>query len=138
MKIKPSFLIFLFVMLAGFAVSVNAQDATKPVSAMTWKTTTVDLGKIEQGKPVTVEFEFTNPSMVPLIITAVRPNCGCTVADYPKEPIAPGASGKIAVTYNAAASGAFTKSTTVSSNSAEGNTALIIKGEVITKELTTN
>jgi hypothetical protein len=71
--------------------------------------------------------------MVPLIINSVRPSCGCTVADYPKEPIAPGKSGKINVTYNAASSGSFTKSITVTTNAAEANTALIIKGEVVAK-----
>ncbi len=122
------------VALFSFSSSTYAQDAAKPVASMTWKTTTIDLGQIEQGKPVTVEFEFANPSMVPLIITSVRPNCGCTVADYPKEPVAPGKSGKIVVTYNAASSGAFTKSTTVASNASEGHTSLIIKGEVIAKK----
>jgi hypothetical protein len=126
--------LFITVAIAGLALPMNAQDAAKPVAGMNWKTTTIDLGKIEQGKPVTVEFEFTNPSMVPLIINSVHPNCGCTVADYPKEPVAPGKSGKIVVTYNAASSGAFTKSTSVITNAAEGNTALIIKGEVIAKQ----
>ncbi len=128
--------LFLIVTIAIFGLSstIYAQDAAKPAASMTWKTTTVDLGQIEQGKPVTVEFEFTNPSMVPLIISSVRPNCGCTVADYPKEPVAPGKSGKIVVTFNAAGSGAFTKSTTVTSNASEGQTSLILKGELVAKK----
>jgi hypothetical protein len=130
---KLSFALFIVAAIFGLSASLHAQDAEKPVSGMTWKTTNIDLGKIEQGKPVTVEFEFTNPSMVPLIISSVRPNCGCTVADYPKEPVAPGKSGKIVVTYNAASSGSFTKSTMVNSNASEGNTSLIIKGEVVAK-----
>jgi len=128
-KILTSFLIAMA--FFGLAITVHAQDAAKPEAGITWKSTTVDMGKIEQGKPVTVEFEFTNPSMVPLIINSVRPGCGCTAADYPKEPIVPGKSGKIKLTYNAAASGPFTKSTTVSTNASEGNTVLIIKGEVV-------
>jgi hypothetical protein len=123
--------LFIAVVFLGIAMSAQAQDAAKPESVIAWKTTTIDMGKIEQGKPVTVEFEFTNPSMVPLIINAVRPGCGCTAADYPKEPIVPGKSGKIKLTYNAAATGPFTKSTTVTTNAAEGNTVLIIKGEVV-------
>lgn len=132
MKLSKLCLI-ITIALFGLFSPIYAQDAAKAAASMTWKTTTVDLGQIEQGKPVTVEFEFTNPSMVPLIISSVRPNCGCTVADYPKEPVAPGKSGKIVVTYNAAASGAFTKSTTVTSNASEGQTSLLIKGEVIVK-----
>ena len=134
MKLQRLFLI-VAIALFGLSSTIYAQDAAaKPAASMAWKTTTIDLGQIEQGKPVTVEFEFTNPSMVPLIISSVRPNCGCTVADYPKEPVAPGKSGKIVVTYNAAASGAFTKSTTVTSNASEGQTSLILKGEVVAQK----
>jgi hypothetical protein len=125
--------LFIALGILGFATSVSAQDAATPVSSLTWKSTTIDFGKIEQGKPVTAEFEFTNPSMVPLIINAVRSSCGCTVADYPKEPIQPGKSGKIIATYNAAGSGAFSKTVTVTSNASEGTTVLVIKGEVVAK-----
>jgi hypothetical protein len=131
-KFISPFLIMMI--LVGFTQVTLAQDAVKAVAGITWKTTSVDLGKIEQGKPVTVEFEFTNPSMVPLIINSVRPNCGCTVADYPKEPIQPGKSGKIITTYNAASSGAFSKSVVITTNTAEVNTSLVIKGEVIARQ----
>ncbi len=132
-KNLSSWLVILII--TGF-MSVQAQDAAKPVSGISWKSNTIDLGKIEQGKPVTVEFEFTNPSMVPLIIMSVRPSCGCTAADYPKESIAPGKSGIIKITYNAASSGAFTKSISITTNATEANSALIIKGEVIAKAAT--
>jgi hypothetical protein len=135
MKFKKAFsVLFITLVVIAFSTIVNAQDATKPVATVTWKSTTIDLGKIEQGKPVTVEFEFTNPSMIPLIINSVKPTCGCTIADYPKEPIQPGKSGKITATYNAAASGPFNKTVVVSSNAADGNTALVIKGEVVPKQ----
>jgi hypothetical protein len=138
MKITSFFSLFLAVMLIGFSGDLNAQDAAKPVSGMAWTSTTIDFGKIEQGKPVSAEFEFQNPTMVPLIISSVRPTCGCTIADYPKEPVQPGKSGKISVTFNAASSGMFTKSIIVTSNAQEGNTALVIKGEVVAKERATN
>jgi len=125
--------LFIAILFFGMAISVQAQDAAKPEAGVNWKSTTIDLGKIEKGKPVTVEFEFTNSSMVPLIINSVRPSCGCTAADYPKEPVGPGKSGMIALTYNAASVGAFAKSTTVATNAADGNTVLIIKGEVVNK-----
>ena len=134
MKIKSVLLLSFLFLLVCISGNVRAQDAAKPASAIAWTSTTLDFGKIEQGKPVSAEFEFKNPSMVPLIINSVRPTCGCTVADYPKEPVQPGKSGKIAVTYNAAASGVFTKTIVVTSNATEGNTSLIIKGEVIPKK----
>jgi hypothetical protein len=138
MKITFFFSLFLAIMLVGFSGDLVAQDAAKPVSGLAWTSTTIDFGKIEQGKPVSAEFEFQNPTMVPLIISSVRPTCGCTIAEYPKEPVQPGKSGKIAVTFNAASSGMFTKSIIVTSNAQEGNTALVIKGEVVTKERANN
>jgi Protein of unknown function (DUF1573) len=134
MKIRnviPALLVSML-LLGSFSI-IKAQDAAKPASGIEWTSTTIDFGKIEQGKPVSAEFDFKNPTMVPLLISSVRPTCGCTIADYPKEPILPGKSGKIAVTYNAAAGGVFTKSIVVTSNATEGNTSLIIKGEVVPK-----
>jgi hypothetical protein len=126
--------LFISMLLLSSFSNIKAQDAAKPASGIEWNSTTIDFGKIEQGKPVSAEFEFKNPTMVPLLISSVRPTCGCTIADYPKEPILPGKSGKIAVTYNAAAGGAFTKAIVVTSNATEGNTSLIIKGEVVPKK----
>jgi hypothetical protein len=134
MKIASFLLVSITILLAGHSGIVNGQDILKPISDITWTETTLDFGKIEQGNPVTAEFEFKNPSMVPLIISSVRPTCGCTIADYPKEPVQPGKSGKIAVTYNAASSGFFQKSIVVTTNASENNISLIIKGEVIAKK----
>jgi hypothetical protein len=133
MKIPSYLLTVMAALLIGISGTVSAQDDPKPVSGIAWTSTTIDFGKIEQGKPVSAEFEFKNPTMVPLIISSVRPTCGCTIADYPKEPVQPSNSGKIAVTFNAASSGVFTKTIMVTSNAAEGNTALVIKGEVVPK-----
>src|SRR4051812_8640087 len=60
-----------------------------------------DFGEIPQGKPVSVEFSFTNTGDAALLITDVKTSCGCTAPDYPKEPIAPGKTSTIKVTYNA-------------------------------------
>jgi hypothetical protein len=131
-RIFPAALLIIFMFCPVF--KANGQDAAKPSSGIAWTETTLDFGKIEQGKPVNAEFEFKNPSMVPLIISSVRPTCGCTIADYPKEPVQPGKSGKISVTFNAASSGFFQKSIIVSTNATEGNVSLIIKGEVIARK----
>ncbi len=128
---KFSLLLAITVMLlSGMIKPVQAQESEDISSSIEWEATTYDFGKIQQGQPVTAEFEFTNTSMVPLIINSVNPSCGCTVADYPKEPVQPGKSGKISVTFNAAARGTFQKSVLVSSNATEGRASLIIKGEV--------
>lgn len=130
MKKFSLFLVITVVLLSGINKPVQAQEPENISSSIEWKATTFDFGKIQYGQPVTAEFEFTNTSLVPLIINSVDPSCGCTVADYPKEPVQPGKSGKISVTFNAAAKGTFQKSVLVSSNATEGRASLIIKGEV--------
>lgn len=122
----------LLFLAAGMATSVQAQESGDVASSIKWGDTTFDFGKIPQGKPVTTEFEFTNSSMVPLIINEVQSSCGCTVPSYPKEPILPGKTGTIVVTFNAAATGPFSKSILVKTNATEGYSSLVIKGEVET------
>jgi hypothetical protein len=100
-------------------------------ASIQWEKTTYDFGKIVKNSPAVVEFEFKNKSMIPLVINSVRPTCGCTVADYPREPVKPGKSAKITVRYNTRSVGHFTKSIIVSTNASEGETRLIIKGEVV-------
>ncbi len=112
----------------------NQKDFTTYVSSsITWIKIEHDFGKIKHNNPVTATFEFSNPSMIPLIISSVEPQCGCTVADYPKEPVKSGKTGKIIVTYDAKNLGFFQKSIIVRSNTEEGTTTLIIKGDVVEK-----
>ena len=108
-----------------------AQKAAKISSSIEWTEKTVDFGKIPQGKPVIATFEFKNPSMVPLIIYAVKPTCGCTIADYSKEPIAPQKTGTIKVTFDAQNTGYFQKSILIDTNTGEESETLVIKGEVV-------
>lgn len=89
-----------------------------------------NFGKIPQGKPVTVEMFFTNTGNQPLIISAVEPTCGCTVAKYTQTPIKKGQKGSIILTYNAAAPGQFNKGTTIKSNAKTPIKVIYITGEV--------
>lgn len=107
----------------NFAVSYNT-------GKVNWVKEAHDFGEIPQGKPVSVEFAFTNAGDTPLLIADVATSCGCTASDYSKEPIAPGKSSKIKVTYNAASIGAFTKTITVNFSDAEAKKVLNIKGTV--------
>jgi len=111
-----------------------AQNTAKISSGIEWTEKTYDFGKIPQGKPVIAEFQFKNPSMVPLIIYSVKPSCGCTVADYSKEPIQPQKTGTIKITFDAQNTGYFQKSVIVDTNAGEGSETLIIKGEVVKEE----
>ena len=67
-----------------------------------------------------------------LVISNVSTTCGCTVADYPKDPIAPGKDGKIEVEFNSEGkSGMVDRKVTVVSNCEPNSTVLTIKSEVI-------
>ncbi|GAB4041171.1 DUF1573 domain-containing protein [Spirosoma jeollabukense] len=104
---------------------------TVPTALFNWKTTTHDFGRIPQGKPVTVEFTFSNKGEVPLLVSNAKGSCGCTGVDWPKAAVLPGQSGKIKATFNAAALGAFSKTVTVESNAEGGSQTLSFKGEVV-------
>ena len=92
---------------------------------------THDFGKIPQGKPVNVEFKFTNIGDEPLIISNIESVCGCTVPKYTSTPVLKGQSGSITVTYNAAAIAPFSKGLTIKSNAKTPIKVIYIKGEVV-------
>ncbi|WP_320816051.1 DUF1573 domain-containing protein [Flavobacterium sp.] len=104
---------------------------TEVASGMKWQNETHDFGDLEKGKPVTYEFTFTNTTKETILLTNVKPSCGCTAANYTKTPIKPGEKGVVEATYNAAAPGDFHKTITVTTNE-EGAApkTLIIKGSV--------
>ncbi len=78
--------------------------------------TEYDFGKIPQNKPVYYSFEIVNKGKTPLKLDNVTATCGCTTPEWSREPIAPGASDKIKVGYNAASDGYFEKYITVTYN----------------------
>lgn len=67
--------------------------------------TTQDLGKIKEGSIVEISWKFKNTGNKPLIIADARGTCGCTIADKPKEPIAPGQEGTIKAKFNSQGQG---------------------------------
>jgi hypothetical protein len=130
-NIVSAFLIF------ALSIQVDSNQAEKnsvAVAKLIFETDTIDYGTIEQNSDGKRVFNFTNEGDAPLVITNVRPSCGCTVANYTKEPIQPGASGQIEVGYDTKRLGAFNKSITVTSNAEESRKILRIKGVVVAKE----
>ena len=98
------------VLVAGF--SVNAQDI-KVDQAVKLNTERYNFGKIKQNVPVSTYFEITNTTDKPLVIASATGSCGCTTPEVPKEPIAPGATTKLKVDYNAASLATFDKTVTI-------------------------
>ncbi|MCB9031000.1 MAG: DUF1573 domain-containing protein [Chitinophagales bacterium] len=99
---------------------------------MTFEKDLHDFGEIVQGEKVTYEFKFTNTGKSDLLITSARASCGCTVPDYPKEPIAPGLVSYIKVQYNSEGrKDAFNKTVTITANTIPNENKIRIKGVVI-------
>lgn len=91
-----------------------------------------DFGKIISGERVSYHFRFTNSGDSPLIITSTRSGCGCTVGDYPKEPVLPGQSGRITVVFNSAGRSGFQSETVrVLTNAPQEIVNIRIQAEVV-------
>lgn len=86
----------------------------------------------ESNSKVSCTFTFTNTGNKLLVIHQAIASCGCTMPEYPKEPIKPGESGKIVVTYNGEGRfpGHFRKSITIRSNAKQEIVRLYIEGDM--------
>ncbi len=121
-------------------VSPDANQVTP--SATTGKITTVkfddmsyDWGKLKEGEKMTHLFKFKNTGTNDLIISDARGSCGCTVPEWPKEPIKPGKGGEIKVVFDSAhKSGPQSKTVTINANTEPASIVLMIKGIVEGKE----
>ncbi len=116
--------------LPSTPIATSAVDSTKPApETLSLIETEYDFGKIPQGKPVTHVFEFTNVGTSPFSLDNVQASCGCTTPEWNKDVVAPGATAKIIVGYNAQNEGTFAKPVTITYN---GNQTkqIIIKGDV--------
>lgn len=92
--------------------------------------TTHHFGTILWKTPVTATFRVTNTGDKPLVISAVTTSCGCTVADWTKEPISPGAAGTVSSTFDAQALGHFQKSVGIYCNASSLPIYLTLSGQV--------
>ncbi|MEO6316627.1 MAG: DUF1573 domain-containing protein [Chitinophagaceae bacterium] len=108
---------------------------TADLTTMQWIDSVKDYGKIAEGQKLEVSFRFRNTGKKPLVIEGVHPSCGCTVADPPKEPIAPGAEGEIKGSFDSnGKSGQQHKTISVSANTKNTeNSEVAFTVEVIKK-----
>lgn len=120
---------FLFAALLLSSTSLFAQKKADDIAKL--NVTTYDFGKVKQNVPPTATIVVTNIGTEPLIIEQATPSCGCTVSDYTKAPIAPGKTGTISATYNAAAVGPIDKTLTVKFAGADDVKFVKLTGEVL-------
>lgn len=124
----------LFGMAIAFAQTTTTTSPTQndngPV--ITFNKLVHDYGTVTKGGNGDCEFVFTNTGKEPLILSNVQTSCGCTVPVWPKDPILPGKTGTIKVTYTKMnIVGTISKQITVYSNGSNGTVVLSIKGTVV-------
>ncbi len=104
---------------------------TGPKTAIQFAEMVHDFGTIEQNSTNPKVFTFTNTGSEPLIISNAKGSCGCTVPEYPRQPIAPGETGEIKVVYSPGTqANQQTKSVTITANTEPASTVIQIKANV--------
>jgi hypothetical protein len=88
-------------------------------------------GDINQNDDGRCEFTFKNEGKEPLILSNVRSSCGCTVPEWPRQPILPGESEVIKVKYDTKRVGPINKNVQVYSNAKTSPVVLKIEGKVL-------
>ena len=90
-----------------------------------------DFGKIPDTAPVETSFVITNDGDEPLLITSAQGSCGCTVPEYPKDPIPPGESRDMKVSFNPTGKeGVNNKTVTITANTEPATTIIYVKSDV--------
>ena len=121
---------FMFLMIGVAKAQDNRQVPMGP--EIEFEKVVHDYGDIPYNGNGECEFRFTNTGTEPLIIQKPKSSCGCTIPSWPKEPILPGESDVITVTYRTNRPGNINKTVTVYSNAVNNSTVVLrIKGRVL-------
>jgi len=111
-------------------------DSEKPV--LTFKEPLFRFKAVREGEEVMHSFAFTNTGKSDLLISYASASCGCTVPEWPKDPIAPGESGVIKATFNTEGKqGKQNKKIVITANTKPELTEVHLEGEVLPKQQTT-
>lgn len=136
-KYRTGFLLagILFLTLAlsacGGPGSNSKNQALAELAEIEFEEEVYDFGTVEPKGKVSYNFQFTNTSDNPLIISKAKAGCGCTVPSYPTKPVEPGESAEISVIYTASnAPGDVIKTVEVIANTYPAKTILTIKGTI--------
>ncbi|CAM4053117.1 DUF1573 domain-containing protein [Flavobacterium antarcticum] len=91
-----------------------------------------DFGTINGEDQVETVFSFTNTGEADLVISNAKGSCGCTVPEYPKQPIAPGEKADIKVSFSPKGkNGMQNKTVTLTTNTAKGMEMLTVKANIV-------
>ena len=112
-------------------VSADQEVDQSLVAIITFEEEVFEFGEVDEGAVIEHRFRFTNTGAVPLVISDVRSTCGCTVADWPKDLIDPGATGEIEVRFNTQnKKGGQEKPVTITANTFPAKTQVYLRGKV--------
>lgn len=115
-------------------LTADGNSDPKSLAAISFEETQFNFGEIIQGQVVETDFNFTNTGKNDLIIYDAKGSCGCTVPEYPKDPIKPGASNKIHVKFDSTGKeGHQTKTVTLTCNTQPNQVTLQVVGDVVLK-----
>ena len=139
MNIKFLLLFIPIFFFSGFCIAQNAAqqlgDSTEniaPQPFIEFEENETDLGTVQEGERVSTVYRFTNTGNAPLVIVNARGGCGCTVAFFPKAPIAPGESSEIEVEFDSSKKlGYQSKKVTVVANTQPASNYLVLKCKVV-------
>lgn len=128
---KKSLFTLMFAFIAAIGMNNTFAQQVQSGAQIEFNKDTHDYGNVKNGGNGKCTFTFTNTGTEPLIIQTAKGSCGCTVPEWPKEPIAPGEKGVITVSYDTKRVGAINKSVTITSNAVNEPTKILrIKGNV--------
>ena len=110
-----------------------------PLTSIEFEEDTYDFGEVMEGEKVVHIYKFKNTGKEPLVISNAKGSCGCTVPEWPREPIPVGGSGEIRVQFDSKGKGKVggatqSKRVTLTTNTDPQNTYLTIKGKVNKEE----
>lgn len=120
---------------AGF-IHIPGEGSTRNTPQVQWDTDSVDLGLLAAGESVEIPFELTNTGQAPLVISQVKPSCGCTVAKgWDEGALAPGKSRTITLTFDAGDRiGTVQEQATVSTNAIPSTSVLTFSARILGPE----
>jgi len=113
------------------ATASSEKNTNDNIPAFQFNDESHDFGTINEGEKISYAFRFKNSGKGDLVIRSARGSCGCTVPEYPKDPVAPGKEGVINVTFNSEGKeGKQNKTVTIIANTIPNSTVITITGEV--------
>ena len=112
-----------------------APPPSGPITSIKFQEPIHKFGVIKQGEKVEHIFKFTNTGDSPLVISNARGSCGCTVPEWPREAIAPGAASSVKVIFDSTRKKGYrSQKVTITANTEPAQSVIMLRGEVLVDE----